>query len=158
LGRRGAKQVGKAEITGGSEELLPAGRHRELDVALWPVDGRLDELMQSADVVVAEVYPGEVGGWFELDMSGGGKRKQVPRAQNAPVLEGVLSGLGVTWEDALLEQLRDGFGERPDGEDPFDATIGLVGMLAVLHERQPLYEPPDGVLRDVEGWLLGRPE
>jgi hypothetical protein len=57
----------------------------------------------------------------------------------------------------LVEALRDGFGPNDDGEDPFDALIGLFGMLNVLLGRQSSGEPSDPRVRRIEGWILGRP-
>lgn len=53
--------------------------------------------------------------------------------------------------------LDEGFGDGPDGEDCFDAFVGLIGMLnIVLGHRDP--GPPSTVPPEViavEGWMLG---
>ena len=58
-------------------------------------------------------------------------------------------------DDALRARLLDGFGPDADGEDPFDATIGLFGMLEVATGRRAESGPLDPCLRDIEGWMLG---
>jgi hypothetical protein len=52
--------------------------------------------------------------------------------------------------------IRDGFGPAKDGEDAFDAAIGLFGMLNILLGQRAFREPPDGRLRKIEGWILGQ--
>ena len=50
----------------------------------------------------------------------------------------------------------DGFGGGADGEDRFDAVVGLWGMLDVaLGNRAP--GEPDDKTTWVEGWILGQP-
>jgi len=56
---------------------------------------------------------------------------------------------------ALAGDIRDGFGDSPDGEDRFDATVGLFGMLNVIFGHRLSGEPPDPVVRQIEGWILG---
>ena len=43
----GGKQVGRATISGWRDVLVPALRHPDLDVAIWPFDGELDELLRA---------------------------------------------------------------------------------------------------------------
>ena len=47
------------------------------------------------------------------------------------------------------------FGARNDGEDRFDAVVGLLGMLDVVLGNLPSGEPEDDTTR-VEGWILGQ--
>ena len=56
---------------------------------------------------------------------------------------------------ALREVLLDGFGPDPNGEDPFDAVIGLLAMLEVVLERRSDGAPLSAAVREVEGWMLG---
>lgn len=153
----GANQVGKAMITAWRDALQPALADPGLRVALWPFDGPLAASVSRADVVVAEVYPGEVSGWVGVETRGGGKRAQSVRKRNGPRLEAALNHLPIRWTKEYQALLSDGFGPSADGEDAFDATIGLVGMVQVICGRQPLFEPTGPVLKDIEGWLLGRP-
>jgi len=43
-----------------------------------------------------------------------------------------------------------------NGEDRFDAVVGLMGMLDVLFRYRPLDEPVDERVRKIEGWILGQ--
>lgn len=60
---------------------------------------------------------------------------------------------GVVLSAALREEIADGFGDAPTGEDRFDAVVGVLGMLAVLPSpRLTLAWGPETAL---EGWLFG---
>ena len=48
------------------------------------------------------------------------------------------------------------FGAHPDGEDAFDAMVGLLGMLNVVLGLRSAGDPPPGAAPDVEGWILGQ--
>ena len=94
----GAQQVGKAAIVGWRDLFLPAlaaGR----DLALWPFDGSLPDLLSRHEIVAAETYPGggrrqsgacpgarrqaRPGGAGRLGPKIGGKRRR-PRRQARP--------------------------------------------------------------------------
>ncbi|TLN17671.1 hypothetical protein FDZ74_07335 [bacterium] len=53
-------------------------------------------------------------------------------------------------------QIETGFGDRPNGEDLFDAVVGLLGMLQVLRGERTNAAPASPVVRRVEGWILGQ--
>lgn len=133
-----------------------------VDVAIWPFDGRLADLLAPGRVVVAEVYPGEcyghLGVSFSLRRAGGrwGKLSRPARALNALPLLDWACGVGVALDEDLRAAVEDGFGEKADADDRFDCTAGLFAMLNVALGLRPPAEPPDGVLRRVEGWMLGR--
>lgn len=157
----GPQQVGKAAISAWRDLLIPAlatGR----DLRIWPFDGALQKLFQPGSIVVAETYPAEVyahlGVEFSKPRTGlkAGKRVRADRAANAKVLLGRADLLGVTPAPALRRAIEGGFGPSPDGEDPFDATIGLLGMLNVVLGHRSSGEPPDKVVHTVEGWILGQ--
>ena len=57
---------------------------------------------------------------------------------------------------ALTADIRDGFGGGANGEDRFDATVGLFGMLNVALGLRPPGDPAERVLCRVEGWILGQ--
>lgn len=151
----GPQQVGKAAITAWRDLLIPAlNSGREL--AIWPFDGPLAGLVAPGRIVVAETYPGEVYGHLGIAFSGGGKRSQAARAANAPILRGRARDLGVALERPFGALIAEGFGAGPAGEDPFDATVGLLGMLNVVRGRRAPGEHPDPLTRAVEGWILGQ--
>ncbi len=75
----GGQQVGKAAITGWRDLLAPA-LQAGLDLALWPFQGSLDELLTRHRFVVAETYPAEVYRHLCLNL----KRRQ-GQADGAPV-------------------------------------------------------------------------
>ena len=55
--------------------------------------------------------------------------------------------------NCLTEDIQSGF---PQGDDAFDAVVGLFGTLLVSLGQRPPGEPDDKVIRDIEGWILGR--
>ena len=150
----GGQQVGKAAISGWRDLLAPALRARH-DLALWPFQGSLDELLTRRRFVLAETYPAEVYGHLGLDLRGG-KRRQAARRANAAALLAWAEAAGVEIAPALVAKIEDGFGAGASGEDRFDAVVGLLGMLNVVLGRRPSGEPDDPVIRRIEGWILGQ--
>jgi hypothetical protein len=161
----GPQQVGKAAIVGWRDLLIPALVGRQ-DLTLWPFDGELDALLARHDIVAAETYPAEVYGHLGLWPGGGrrpgagrrreSKRLQAARAGSGSRLLEVAGGLGLRLEPSLREAIADGFGPSPDGEDPFDATVGLLGMVNVALGRRSPGTPCDPEIRRIEGWILGQ--
>jgi hypothetical protein len=154
----GGKQVGKAAISGWRDVLGPALRNPDLDVALWPFDGSLDELMAARAVVVVETYPAEACVHLGLEPPGRGwsKRSQEGRRRQADRLEEWTKQRPVEFDDPLEDQVREGFGEEDDGEDPFDALLGLLSMLEVVMGYRTEGTPEGEPFRTVEGWILGQ--
>jgi hypothetical protein len=76
------------------------------------------------------------------------------RAAAAPAIADRMAALALTPSPDLTADLHAGFGGRPDGEDRFDALIGLVGMLDAL--ARGVAEPHDPAIRRVEGWIFGQ--
>ena len=154
----GGNQVGKGAITGWREVLLPARAMGLVD--LWPFDGAFDDLLARDRTVVVETYPGDVYPYVGAELpktSGGrGKRSQSSRAASA---SGILewsrtASIGIS--PALGLELRDGVGARGDGEDRFDAVVGLLGMLSVVQGSRDVGIPKSNEVHRVEGWILGR--
>ncbi len=150
----GAQQVGKAAITGWRDVLAPALR-AGIDLALWPFQGSLSELLARHRFVVAETYPAEVYGHLGLNLKGG-KGRQMVRKSNAPRLLAWAKGAGVDLEGCLIKQINDGFGADARGDDRFDALVGLFGMLNVMLGQRAPGEPDDPAVRRIEGWILGQ--
>lgn len=157
----GAQQVGKAAISGWRDALIPALR-AGLDLALWPFEGSLAELLAPGRIVVAETYPAEYYGHLGIELApvadGGprGKRVQAVRAAQAPRILACAQSLGVELAPGLRAAVEDGFGAKADGEDRFDATVSLLAMLGVVQGRRGAGEPADPEIRKVEGWILGQ--
>ena len=148
----GANQVGKGAIAGWRELVAPLVSE---GAALWPFDGELADLVAAHRVTIAETYPAEYYAPLGFGPARWSKRRQGDRVARAPtILEGSVA-LGATlapWVAGLIEA---GFGDRPEGEDPFDAVVGLLGVLMALRDRATA--PGDAAIRTVEGWVLGLP-
>ncbi len=158
----GGQQVGKASISGWREVLAPALRRLPQSVSIWPFSGELFSLLSPGHTVIVEAYPGEfyhhLGVRFSPPQRGrrSGKRAPEDRQANAPVLLDWARRAGVRLTPELREGILRGFGPSAAGEDPFDAVIGLFGMINVLLGRRPPGDPPPGPLREIEGWILGQ--
>jgi hypothetical protein len=151
----GANQVGRAAITGWRDLLAPA-RQGGLDVAIWPFDGALADLLGTRRFVVAETYPGEVYGHLGLDLRRhGGKRRRAARAANAARMLDWAERSGIALAPALAAEITDGFGPHQGGDDRFDAVVGLFGLLNVLSGVRSSGEPADPMVQRIEGWILG---
>lgn len=155
----GPQQVGKAAIVGWRDLLIPALRGGR-DLGLWPFDGDLDALLVRHGLVAAETYPAEVYRHLGLRFGGpgGGKRTRTARAAQAPRLLERARDLGLGLDRELADAIAAGFGAGPDGEDPFDAVVGLLGMVAVVRGERPAGAPAEPDVRRIEGWILGQRE
>jgi hypothetical protein len=120
-------------------------------------------------VVIAETYPAEFYTHLGVTFARGlgqkagkpprltwGKRVQFDRVANASVLLAWARAAHVRLAPALRAEIRDGFGSSADGEDRFDTTVGLLGMLNIVLKRRPPGEPEDDGVRKIEGWILGQ--
>ncbi len=166
----GGQQVGKAAISGWRDVLAPALRQKDCDLSIWPFSGKLGELLQPGATVAAETYPGEFYHHLGLELraqgvlieresarrAARGKRAWASRAANAEALFGWAARAQVRLTEELRVLIRGGFGPGPGGEDPFDATVGLFGMLNVVMGLRDPGEPCDQRTRCVEGWILGQ--
>ena len=158
----GGNQVGKAAIAGWRDLLAPALRERRDQLAIWPFDGDLDELLATKPIVVVESYPADVYRRLGLDLRLGGsakrhgKRVQACRAANTQTIVDWLGRHAVNCDPALHSAIADGFGHGSDGEDRFDAAIGLFGMIEVIRGHRPPGAPADSDILAIEGWILGR--
>jgi len=153
----GGQQVGKAAISGWRDLLAPARRRREA-LTLWPFDGALAELLDRPGMVAAETYPGEIYSHLRLRIGAANKskRRQADRRDDATTLLAWAAAAGVEIAAALAADIRDGFGGDAAGEDRFDTTVGLFGMLNVVLGRRAPGDPAEPVLRHDEGWILGQ--
>ncbi len=150
----GPAQVGKAALHFWEHVLQPA--RRAGSVAIWPFDGDLDAIAAPGRVAVAETYPGEIYGWLGLGIGGRGRRKGrvADRADDAGALLAAGARLGAMFDDDARAQIEAGF--AGEGDDAFDAMVGLLGMLEVVVGGRDPGAPRTQAVRSVEGWILGR--
>ena len=57
---------------------------------------------------------------------------------------------------AAAQAIAGGFGPHGNGEDAFDAMVGLLGMIKHLHDGAQVEAPTDRTIRAVEGWIIGQ--
>lgn len=158
----GPKQVGKAAIAGWRDMLAPALKEHLDDINIWPFHGRLSEIVKPDGLTVCETYPAEfykhLGIVFTPPGPGqkSGKQVQQSRKVNAPTLIDWAIKAGVVITPELESEIIDGFGPGKDGEDSFDAEVGLFGMLNVVLGFREEGAPDDEIINRLEGWILGR--
>lgn len=151
----GPNQVGRAAIAGWRDLLAPALKDGLL--AIWPIQGALADLLARHRHVVAESYPAEFYRHLDLPLvRSGSKRRQASRQSCAPALLGFARRIGLRLDAGLEAEIRDGFGGKSDGEDRFDATVGLLGVLNVVLGQRACAVPDDAEVTRVEGWILGQ--
>jgi hypothetical protein len=114
----GAKQVGKAELSGWREMLIPALRR---GACLWPFDGALSSL-DSNVLTIAETYPAEAYQHIGMRRTIR-KRSQQGRSAGCGIMLEWGSRHGIAFSSEINTCMQQGFGERGDGEDPFDALV-----------------------------------
>ncbi len=147
----GANQVGRAAIVGWRDVIVPALRG-DRPPLLWPFDGCLTDLLKPGNIVIVETYPAECYRWFfENGLKGKGKTEV--RKQAAPALLNWAQSAKVTLDPELWRSIEEGF---PEGDDAFDAAVGLFGMIEVLSGRRKLEEPNEESVSMVEGWIFGQ--
>ena len=147
----GANQVGKGAIVGWRDVVAPA-LNSAADVLLWPFDGGLGDLLQPGKIVIAETYPAECYGWFLSEPLKGKGKLEVRKAVGSHLMRWAAS-LDLTLQPALFAMIEGGF---PEGDDAFDAVVGLIGMIEVITGRRQPGEPSGDRIRNLEGWILGQ--
>ena len=147
----GGKQVGKAALSGWGEILTPA---RKLGASLWPFDGSLSSLVSSKPTF-AETYPGEAYQHIGLPRTIKKQSQEGRRNAGVAMLKWAARH-SVRLSSEIGKLIADGFGPLSSGEDPFDATVGLLAMIEVVDGRRA--EAPDSMTfsKDGEGWILGQ--
>ena len=156
----GPKAVGKATLAGWRDALRPALAESAHTYALWPFDGPLSDLLSRFDAVIVETYPADAYRQLGLRMGlpGTAKTSQEHRRADGPPLLEWCSNAGVVLDAELVHQIEDGFGPSKSGEDPFDAVIGLLGMINTIQRTAEPDLPDDATVRHLEGWMFGRPK
>lgn len=129
-------------------------------VRYGPFHGPLTALLDgdTDKIVVTETYPREFYQYFRFGASGhGSKRKQEDRIRWVPRLLDWAKSLAVSWQPDIRHRVEAGFSADINGEDEFDAVVGLLGMIAVVTAAIESGEPSDDpAVLSVEGWILGR--
>ncbi len=76
------------------------------------------------------------------------KRRRADRLACMPALLAWAGDLGVRWDEAVRGRVRAGCSDGPDGEDEFDAIVGVLGMIAVADRDHRARRPGGGPGRD----------
>jgi hypothetical protein len=148
----GANQVGKGAISGWQEVVIPCV---DAGARLWPFDGELG-LENSTGLTIAETYPAEIYGWLGIDsIRKSGKRNPDARKSVAGKILDWATAKGVAIASPLQDIIKSGFGDKSEGEDPFDAFCGVCGMIQVAFGCRHHGVPSDEAIRKHEGWILG---
>lgn len=152
----GGNQVGKAAITGWRDLVGPALRK---GAKLWPFDGSLEQLARENVPVLAETYPTEAYGHVGVRFpAGGSKQRQDDRRQAMRGLIGRCAQHGIELTSLMKVQIESGFGVSKEGEDAFDAAMGLFGMIEVVEGRRREGPQTPPAFAAWEGWIMGQDE
>jgi hypothetical protein len=158
----GAQQVGKAAICGWRDVLTPALLDPALDLAIWPFNGKLVDLLHPGRVIALETYPAEYYPEVLTDLGSAGiysrfsKRDPQALKLRAPQMLRWAEAHNLDLDATLRQTIETGFGPPSAGEDAFDAIIGLFGMLSVVLGYQMPGDPENDEIRRIEGWILGQ--
>lgn len=155
----GGQQVGKAAISGWQSLLSPALDDPNLNLKIWPFSGSLANLCKPGNIVVTETYPAEFYGHLGLSFTSPiirSKRRQMDRKVFANQLISWGGDHNLDLDDLIMDLIMDGFGNGLDGEDRFDALVGLYGMINVILGKHPLWEPSFPQISKIEGWIFGQ--
>lgn len=144
--------ISRLEYQGWRDLLAPALRIRS--ISIWPFDGDLSVLLAIAGITVVEAYPAETYGHLGL-ARGFGKRRREGRRSQARTIISWCERNAVAIQADLVSKIEDGFGDSVTGEDAFDSTIGLLGMIEAVCDPSRYVAPDDSAVRDIEGWTLG---
>jgi len=158
----GPKAVGTAAICGWREVLQPllAMPHREFGI--WPFEGSLGSILQNRKGAVVETYPGEAYSHIGFPRFWTGKTSRLSRQGRAVDFHRWADKAEVTFSDAVTDEIENGFpqidGQRSerDGEDPFDALVGLCSMMEVVRGAREEGRHPSPAAERHEGWIFGQ--
>jgi hypothetical protein len=155
----GPKAVGTAAICGWREILQPLLTGDRQTFQIWPFAGKLESILQQGHDVVVETYPGEAYSHVGFPEFWSGKTNRQKRRERAQNILGWTKKNDVSVSRQIRDCILDGFGPGTQGEDPFDAIIGLCSMIAVIEGDRP--EGPEGFrtvdgIANHEGWIFGQ--
>jgi hypothetical protein len=154
-----SQQVGKAAISGWYDLLTPELVDHQLKLKIWLFSGTLALMCQPEKIVLGETYPAEFYNHLGLSFSSHARRSKRCQLDRLAFAEQLIS-----WADAhdldlegpILHSVMDGFGNGLDGEDRFDAFIGLYGMINVILRNHTAWEPNLHQISKIEGWIFGQ--
>jgi hypothetical protein len=155
----GGQQVGKAAISGWQSLLSPALDDPELNLKIWPFSGSLADICKIGNIVVLETYPAEFYGHLGISFSfpaRRSKRNQIDRKALAHQLISWAADHNVELDGKIIGLVMDGFGNDLNGEDRFDAFVGLYGMINVILGNHLTGEPTPPLITKIEGWIFGQ--
>ena len=152
----GAKQVGRAAISGWRDVLLPTLHNFGTEAGIWPFHGDLGHLLDTKRIVLAETYPAEACFHLKIPLRSGSKRNQTDRRKWGELIFRWKAERPVVMEKTLVDQIIDGLGSKKGGEDLFDAVVGLCSMLDVVMGYRSDGAPDDEPIRSIEGWITGQ--
>jgi hypothetical protein len=154
----GGQQVGRAAIIGWRDMLAPGLRTFGPRLGLWPFSGSVESL-SNCECIVVETYPADACLQIGVCAPGRGwsKRNQNDRSRQADQIFRAALETGTVLSGELQRALVDDFGPHPDGEDQFDAVVGLIAMLRELASSEPGRTPPHVAVEACEGWIFGQP-
>jgi hypothetical protein len=155
----GGQQVGKAAISGWKDLLSPALVDLNICLKIWPFSGDFHGICKPGNIVIVETYPAEFYGHLGLSFSSPvrmSKRRQDDRKAFASHLLAWAVEHNLDLDEAIVELINNGFGMGPNGEDQFDALVGLYGMINVILGRHASGEPLPPQLSKIEGWIFGQ--
>ncbi len=155
----GGQQVGKAAIAAWRDLLAPALADHSLNLKLWPFYGPLSSCCLPQNCVVVETYPAEFYTHLGLSFSSRppkSKRRHADRLAFAAHLISWAEVHSVDLDPSVRSAILDGFGDHPQGEDRFDALVGLYGMINVVQGHHPTGEPLAPQQSAIEGWIFGQ--
>lgn len=153
----GAQQVGKAALNGWQKVIIPSLLDPSLDVALWPFAGPIRDLAAPGKLIIAETYPADLIQRLHVIKKGErlSKRVQTARSVMGSRLLNRAKRIGIKVQKELRSRLINGLGPGAAEEDPFDAVVGLVGMLSILSGDNHHFEPSNNHIKQIEGWIFG---
>lgn len=155
----GPQQVGKAALNGWEKLIIPGLKDRTHDIVIWPFSGKMPELIQPGRIIITETYPALYLHQLQLVNLNRrfSKRRQIDRVEAAKRLIQFAKVNSIEIHPKLKSQLQGGFGSGDNGDDLFDAVVGIFGMLQFFIRKVHLPEPSNTIQTQIEGWILGLP-
>jgi len=155
----GGQQVGKAAISGWEYLLAPALGDPKISFLIWPFSGPLASLCLPGNIVAVETYPAEFYAHLGLSFSSPGRRSKRRQSDRLAFTAQLISWAKINQidlADPIISIIQAGFGNKLDGEDQFDALVGLYGMINLIQGNRAFYEPRLPDITKIEGWIFGQ--